>query len=111
RQIKHIFQSTPGVVDVDWYVEDPQTRYDLKVDLDKAALHGVSAADVMRTMQFGLDGADAGLLHVPAPREDIPVRVQLARADRSSIQSLQELKLPGVGPPSPPKTGGEGWGS
>ena len=33
QQIKHIFQTTPGVVDVDWYVEDPQTKYDLKVDL------------------------------------------------------------------------------
>ncbi len=31
-QIKHVFQTTPGVVDVDWYVEDPQVKYDLKVD-------------------------------------------------------------------------------
>ena len=85
KQIKHIFQTTPGVVDVDWYVEDPQAKYDLKVDLDKAALHGVSAADVSRTLQIGLDGATAGLLHAPDSREDIPIRVQLSRADRSSI--------------------------
>ena len=39
-QIKKVFQQTPGVVDVDWYVEDPQTKYDMKVDLEKAALHG-----------------------------------------------------------------------
>ena len=44
-QIKKVFQQTPGVVDVDWYVEDPQTKYDLKVDLDKAALHGISPAE------------------------------------------------------------------
>ena len=54
-QIKKVFQQTPGVVDVDWYVEDPQTKYDLKVDLDKAALHGISAADVTRTLQIGLE--------------------------------------------------------
>src|SRR6266851_9181226 len=36
-KIKKIFQETPGVVDVDWYVEDPQNKYDMKVDLDKAA--------------------------------------------------------------------------
>ena len=41
KQIKHIFETTPGVVDVDWYVEDPETKYDVKVDLDKAALNGV----------------------------------------------------------------------
>jgi multidrug efflux pump subunit AcrB len=93
-QIKQTFQQTPGVVDVDWYVEDPQTKYDLKVDLDKAALHGISAADVTRTLQIGLGGADAGLLHDPQSREDIPIRVQLSRADRSGMQDLANLKLP-----------------
>ena len=93
-QIKQVFQQTPGVVDVDWYVEDPQTKYDLKVDLDKASLHGISAADVTRTLQIGLSGADAGLLHDPQSREDIPIQVRLSRSDRSSIQDLANLKLP-----------------
>ncbi|HKU25999.1 MAG TPA: efflux RND transporter permease subunit, partial [Candidatus Sulfotelmatobacter sp.] len=93
-QIKQVFQQTPGVVDVDWYVEDPQTKYDLKVDLDKAALHGISANDVTRTLQIGLGGADAGLLHDPQSREDIPIRVRLSRSDRSGIQDLSNLKLP-----------------
>jgi len=111
KQVKHVFQTTPGVVDVDWYVEDPETRYDLKVDLDKAALNGVSPAEVARTLQIGVDGATAGLLHVPDSREDIPIRVQLSRADRSSIRSLEELRLPGSSPPSSPKAGEEGWGT
>jgi len=93
-QIKQVFQQTPGVVDVDWYVEDPQTKYDLKVDLDEASLHGISAADVTRTLQIGLGGADAGLLHDQHSREDIPIEVRLSRADRSSIQDLESLKLP-----------------
>ena len=93
-QIKQVFQQTPGVVDVDWYVEDPQTKYDLKVDLDKASLHGISAADVTHTLQIGLGGADAGLLHDPRSREDIPIHVRLSRPDRSGIQDLANLKLP-----------------
>ena len=97
KQVKHIFQTTPGVVDVDWYVEDPQTKYDLKVDLDKAALHGIAAAYISKTVQIGLDGANAGLLHVTDSREDIPIRVQLGRADRSSIESLRSLRLPSAG--------------
>src|SRR6516164_4879690 len=92
-QIKQVFQQTPGVVDVDWYVEDPQSKYDLKVDLDKVSLHGISAADVTRTLQIGLGGSDAGLLHDPHSREDIPIRVRLSRADRSGIQDLANLKL------------------
>jgi multidrug efflux pump subunit AcrB len=94
-QIKKIFLETPGVVDVDWYVEDPQTKFDLKVDLDKAALQGVSAAEVSRTVQIGLNGASAGLLHDPSSREDIPIDVRLSRADRSGIEELRNLKLPG----------------
>jgi multidrug efflux pump subunit AcrB len=94
-KIKNIFQHTPGVVDVDWYVEDPQTKYDINVDLAKAALHGISAAEVTRTLQIGLGGATAGLLHDPLSREDIPIEVRLSRADRSSIEDLENLKLPG----------------
>jgi multidrug efflux pump subunit AcrB len=93
-QIKKVFQTTPGVVDVDWYVEDPQVKYDLKVDPDKAALHGISAADVTSSLQIGLSGASAGLLHDPVSREDIPINVRLAREDRSGIENLRQLKLP-----------------
>jgi len=94
-KIKKVFQETPGVVDVDWYVEDPQAKYDMKVDLDKAALQGVSAREVTRTVQIGLTGASAGLLHDPSSREYIPMEVRLSRSDRSSIESLQDVKLPG----------------
>jgi multidrug efflux pump subunit AcrB len=94
-KIKKIFQETPGVVDVDWYVEDPQNKYDMNVDLDKAALQGVSAAEVTRTVQIGLSGSSAGLLHDPASREDVPIEVRLSRPDRSGIEDLENLKLPG----------------
>jgi multidrug efflux pump subunit AcrB len=94
-KIKKVFQETPGVVDVDWYVEDPQNKYDMKVDLDKAALQGVSAAEVSRTVQIGLSGASAGLLHDPTSREDVPIEVRLSRPDRSGIEDLKNLKLPG----------------
>ncbi len=93
-QIKKIFQQTSGVVDVDWYVEDPQTKYDLKVDLAKAALHGISPAEVTQALQIGLGGSSAGLLHDPRSREDVPIEVRLARPDRSGIEDLAALKLP-----------------
>jgi multidrug efflux pump subunit AcrB len=93
-EVKKVFQQTRGVTDVDWYVEDPQTKYNLNVDLDKAALHGVTANDVSQTVAIAVSGANAGLLHVPTTREDVPITVRLSRADRSNIDSLQGLKLP-----------------
>jgi multidrug efflux pump subunit AcrB len=93
-QIKKVFQQTSGVVDVDWYVEDPQTKYDMQVDLEKAALHGISPAEVTRTLQIALGGANGGLLHDSHSREDIPIEVRLARPDRSGVDQLGNLKLP-----------------
>ena len=93
-QIKGIFTNTPGVTDVDWYVQDPQTKYDIKVDLDKAALHGISAAEVTRTIQIALNGTTAGLLHRPEAREDVPIEIRLARASRSGIEELRSIRLP-----------------
>ncbi len=94
RQIKQIFRQTSGVVDVNWYVEDPQPQYDLHVDLAKAAAVGVSAEEVTRTVEIALHGADAGLLHSATAKENVPIQVRLDRADRSSIEQLQSLKLP-----------------
>ena len=112
RQIKKVFETTPGVVDVDWYVEDPQAKYNVVVDLDKAALNGVSAAAVTQTVQMGLNGATAGLLHDPKSREDVPIRVQLDRPGRSAIESLLQMKVPSLGtnPHSRPKEDLE-WGT
>ena len=93
EQVKQIFKQTPGVVDVDWYVEDPQQKYDLKVDLDKAALHGVSAAEVTRTVQIAVGGMDAGLLHT-TDREGVPINVRVSRPDRSNIEQIEALKVP-----------------
>ncbi len=93
-QIKQIFKSTPGVVDVDWYVQDPETKYAMKVNLDKAALHGISAQVVARTVQVALSGTEAGLLHSPTSREDVPLEVRLARASRSGIEELSNIRIP-----------------
>ena len=48
RRIRGIFERTPGVVDVDWYVEDPQPGYRFVVDKEKAALNGISTDQMVR---------------------------------------------------------------
>jgi multidrug efflux pump subunit AcrB len=93
RQVRDIFDSTPGVVDVDWYVEDEQPKLDFAVEQDKAALGGISAAEVSQALSIALGGADAGLMHQPGEREDVPIRVRLARAGRSSEESLRGIYL------------------
>ena len=94
RQVRTIFEQTAGVVDVDWYVAADQTKLDLQVEQDKAAMRGISAAAVSQDLRIALNGAEAGLMHQATEREDVPILVQLARVSRSGEQALRGLYLP-----------------
>jgi multidrug efflux pump subunit AcrB len=76
RQVKRLFEDTPGVVDVDWYVPDDAPRRTVSVDLEKACRTGVQAGAVVGNVGTLLDGATAGLAQVPSEREDVPLRIQ-----------------------------------
>ena len=97
RQIRDLFKQTKGVVDVDWYVEDDQSKYSLSVDKEKAALNGISEDDIAREMQVASAGYTAGLLHQDSEKEDIPLTVRLDRATRSDLDRIQSLKIAGRG--------------
>ncbi|MDP9050860.1 MAG: efflux RND transporter permease subunit [Acidobacteriota bacterium] len=96
QQIKSIFQNTPGVVDTDWYVEDPQPRMVMRVDEVKAAQHGIAVSDVAHALALAISGTQVGLVHDQASREPVPAIVELDRADRSSEQGLENIRLPGA---------------
>ncbi|MDE3186226.1 MAG: efflux RND transporter permease subunit [Acidobacteriota bacterium] len=96
QQIKSIFQHTPGVVDTDWYVEDPQPRLAIHVDEVKAAQHGIAVSDVAHALALATSGRQVGLLHDQTAREPVPTVVELARPDRSSLQALESIRLPGA---------------
>ena len=96
RDVKRIFQHTPGVVDTDWYMQDPQPRLVMHVDQAKAALHGIAVAQVAQALQLATSGMQAGLLHSQTSREPVPEMVELARPDRSSEQALENIKLRGA---------------
>ncbi|MGJ5818208.1 efflux RND transporter permease subunit [Paludibaculum fermentans] len=93
--ILDIFDRTPGVVDADWYVEDPQPKQVWQVDREKAALNGVSTADIAQTLRLASAGMTAGLLHIDAAKEDIPISLRLDRATRSDFDRLRSLKVAG----------------
>jgi multidrug efflux pump subunit AcrB len=96
RRILDVFARTPGVVDVDWYVEDPQPGFRFVADKEKAALHGISTGEMVDTLRVGLDGVSPGLAHLPAEKEDVPIVVRLPRHQRSGVEALAGLKLEGA---------------
>ncbi|MBW1886753.1 MAG: efflux RND transporter permease subunit [Deltaproteobacteria bacterium] len=94
KQVIKIFEETPGVVDVDWYMEEDQPQVNLVVDKEKAAIHGISAAQIDQTLHLALKGVQGGLLHQPREKEDVPIVVRLPLADRAGIRRLAAIKIP-----------------
>lgn len=95
RQIKAIYQKVNGVVDTDWYVEDDQPKVTFAVDREKAALSGIAAEDVAKTLRIALAGMDTGILHLPREKEAVAINLRLPVAQRSSIDSLSSIYVPG----------------
>ncbi|MHB8798028.1 MAG: efflux RND transporter permease subunit [Thermoanaerobaculia bacterium] len=94
-EVKKIFEETPGVVDVDWLVEDEAPKVELVVDREKAARAGVTPEVVTRTLRVALNGAEAGLLRDESSRNPVPIVLRLDRAQRSSIDGLLQTTVHG----------------
>lgn len=95
-KVRDIFENTDGVVDVDWYMEEDQTRYQLDIDQEKAAIHGISTARISQTLEMVLKGRQTGLLHQPLEKEDVPIVLQPNLASRAGIDRLGAVKIPGA---------------
>jgi multidrug efflux pump subunit AcrB len=92
-QVRAIFESTPGIVDVDWWIEDQGPKLDLEVDREKVARLGITPEAVVRTLRLALNGAEAGLLRDETAREEVPVVLRLERAARSSAGGLLAVNV------------------
>ncbi|MCS7182453.1 MAG: efflux RND transporter permease subunit, partial [Thermoanaerobaculum sp.] len=94
-QVKRIFEQTPGVVDVDWYVEDPGPKVELVVDREKAMRAGITPEMVARALRLALQGAEVTLLHDEHARAPVPLLFRLERGPRSSLAGLMDVRLHG----------------
>jgi multidrug efflux pump subunit AcrB len=92
-KIRDIFEQTDGVVDVDWYMEETQTRYIIEADQEKAALHGISVAHITQTLQAALSGSRAGLLHQSQEKEDVAIVLQPPLALRAGLELLKAINV------------------
>ncbi|MFH1984242.1 MAG: efflux RND transporter permease subunit [Pseudomonadota bacterium] len=92
-KIRDVFEQTDGVVDVDWYMEEEQTRYQVAVDQEKAALNGISVAQITQTLQGALSGSRTGLLHPSIEREDVNIVLQPPLALRAGLDRLEAISI------------------
>jgi multidrug efflux pump subunit AcrB len=93
RDLRKLFESTPGVVDVDDYIEAEQTKFVITVDRAKAALAGIPSDDVVRTLRMALQGTNVGLVHILAEKSPVQMTLRLPLAARTGLERVSEIGL------------------
>ncbi len=93
QKVRSIFESTEGVVDVDWYLEAPQNRVRFRIDKEKAALNHITAETIAQTLQIATGGMPVELLHLNEEKEPVQVILQLPRTSRTSPEDLLSLSV------------------
>ncbi len=63
--VRNVLETTPGVVDVDWSVQAPQSERVFHVDAVEAGREGVDVERVARTLALGLSGAEMARMDAP----------------------------------------------
>ncbi len=97
RRVRERMTREPRVVDVDDTVEFPQPRLHFVPDREKAALSGISDAEITRTLALVLGGDKVGTVHLPRERRPLDIVARLPRALRSSAADLGAIKVRGAG--------------
>ncbi|WP_432823831.1 efflux RND transporter permease subunit, partial [Trichloromonas sp.] len=85
------------VRDVDDTVEYAQRRFVFVPDREKAALSGISSAQIARTLAVALGGDAVGTVHVDSDRHPLQILLRLPAAERSSLAGLEGLQVKGEG--------------
>jgi multidrug efflux pump subunit AcrB len=101
RRVKTVFENTPGVVDVDWTVEAPQTKWRLAVDRVRAVEAGASVEQIAGTVALAMSGRAAGVMASTTAREDVAIIPRLPVARRASLEDLLAIPVATMSGPAP----------
>jgi len=92
RKVQDILRTIPGAVDVKDDFGEGSPEVVVRINRTKAALLGVSPAEVAMTVRTALYGVDAS--QVRREGKDIDIWVRLAEEHRSDLSDIASLKIP-----------------
>ncbi len=85
----------PGVVDVDYVREAPQRKLIFIPDKEKAALNGISPAQIVDTIQSLLQGGTVSLMRSETERNPLRIELRLPIDQRTSALDLSQVHVKG----------------
>jgi multidrug efflux pump subunit AcrB len=93
RALRAMFDATADIVDTDDTLAVSAPRYIVALDRAKAALLGVTQAEVTGTLAAALGGTDATFVHAGRERDPIAVRLGLASSDKQGLEPALSLPV------------------
>ncbi len=93
EHVESLMKREHGLVDLDTSSETDRMMVDFVFDKEKAALHGVTAADVVDTLRLALSGSAPASVHLPRERQPLPIRMVLPLSLRTGPDTLGELRM------------------
>ncbi|MBL9118679.1 MAG: efflux RND transporter permease subunit [Phycisphaerae bacterium] len=93
--VRRRLEREPGVVEVDDSIEADSMRHVFVPDAEKAALNGVTVADIAAALRTALGGSDVGTLAVERERQPLRINVRLPIEERVGSADLGRIQLLG----------------
>lgn len=93
RKIRHLFEQTEDIVDVDDSIEAPARKFLLKVDQQRAALLGVSQQSIVTTLSTLMSGEDMSYLHPGHKKYPVPIRAELGIVDKNDLDGVLSTRV------------------
>lgn len=91
--VSNRLKAEPGLVEVDDSSEFPAQKIVFETDQEKAALAGVSVAEISATLRIALNGTGEDLVRVEGERHPLRINLRLPRELRSSEHEPGQLHV------------------
>ncbi|BCO29934.1 multidrug transporter AcrB [Thiohalobacter sp. COW1] len=92
-QVKAAFRQTYDMVEVNDSEGEDVYEHRLVVDREKAALSGLSVAEVAMALRRLIDGEELGRAHVQGEKNPVPIRLQIPRRHQIAPELLSRVSL------------------
>jgi multidrug efflux pump subunit AcrB len=93
KEIRHVFENTLDITDVDDSVEAKSEKLILNVDKGKAALLGIAQQSIVDVLTMAVSGGDVSYLHGDVVKFPTPIRIEVSNADKADINALLKLRV------------------
>lgn len=93
EQVKGAFGQTYDMVEVNDFEGEDVYQHRLGVDREKAALSGLTVAEVAVALRRLIDGEELGRVHVHGEKNPMPIRLQIPRRHQVDPELLSRVSL------------------